>query len=138
MKFNINPTYIEEDDLSGVFQQVTNGSADAAVASRVAGQYYEQQYGLASTPVMFYPNPLGFAVPKGTNQDLLSAIDRYLVKEKSDPSSYYSQTMQKWFGEKAGWVIPPYIAAGFIFLMIKNRVYRLKKYGSENALCKRG
>ncbi len=70
---------------------------------------YEQQYGLASTSVMFYPNPLGFAVPKGKNQDLLLAIDSYLVREKGDPSSYYSQTMQKWFGEKAGWVIPPYI-----------------------------
>ncbi len=38
-KFNINPTYIEQDDLSGVFQQVKNGSADAAVASRIAGQH---------------------------------------------------------------------------------------------------
>jgi ABC-type amino acid transport substrate-binding protein/signal transduction histidine kinase len=109
VKFNINPIYIEQDDLSGVFQQVKDGSADAAVASRIAGQIYEQQYGLVSTSVMFYPNPLGFAVPKGKNPDLLIAIDRYLMREKGDPSSYYSQTMQKWFGEKAGWVIPPYI-----------------------------
>jgi len=108
-KFNINPTYIEQDDLSGVFQQVKNGSADAAVASRIAGQLYEQQYGVVTTSVMFYPNPLGFAVPKGKNQDLILAIDSYLAREKGDPSSYYSQTMQKWFGEKAGWVIPPYI-----------------------------
>jgi ABC-type amino acid transport substrate-binding protein len=114
VKFNINPTYIEQDDLSGVFQQVKDGSADAAVASRIAGQLYEQQYGLASTSVMFFPNPLGFAVPEGKNQDLIIAIDRYLVREKGDPSSYYSQTMQKWFGEKAGWVIPPYIRWGVI------------------------
>ncbi len=111
-KFSIRPIYVEQDDLGMVFDQVTTGSADAAVASRIAGQYYEQQYGLSATPVMFYPNPLGFAVPKGKNPDLLQAIDRYLVKEKSDPSSYYSQTMQKWFGEKAGWVIPPYILWG--------------------------
>ncbi len=108
-KFNINPTYIDMDNLSEVFEAVASGKADVAVASRVAGQEYAQKYGLVATPVMFYPNPLGFAVPEGKNSDLLQAIDRYLVEGKSDPSSYYSQTMQKWFGEKAGWVIPPYL-----------------------------
>jgi ABC-type amino acid transport substrate-binding protein/signal transduction histidine kinase len=112
-KFNINPTYIELDTISEVFEQASTGKADIAVASRVAGQEYGKRYGLSTTPVMFYPNPLGFAVPKGKNPDLLQAIDCYLVKEKSDPSSYYSQTMQKWFGEKAGWVIPPYVWWGF-------------------------
>ncbi len=112
VKFDIHPTYIEYDNLSDVFEKAATGNADIAVASRVAGQYYVQKYGLSETTVMFYPNPLGFAVPKGKDQDLLQAIDRYLIKEKHDPSSYYSQTMQKWFGEKAGWVIPPYILWG--------------------------
>jgi ABC-type amino acid transport substrate-binding protein len=111
-KFIINPTYIELDSLDEVFEQTTAGNADAAVAARVAGQVASEKYSLPATPVMFYPNSLGFAVPKGRNQDLLQAIDRYLVREKSNPSSYYSQTMQKWFGEKAGWVIPPYILWG--------------------------
>ncbi|MFY9800322.1 MAG: transporter substrate-binding domain-containing protein, partial [Methanoregula sp.] len=111
-KFNINPTYLELGTLSEVFEQTAAGNADIAVVSRVAGQYYEQKYGLSATPVMFFPNPLGFAVPKGKNQDLLQAIDRYLIKEKRDPSSYYSQMMQKWFGEESGWVIPPYILWG--------------------------
>ncbi len=123
-KFNIHPTYLELDTLDDVFGQTAAGKADAAVAVRVAGQVAAKQYGLSETPVMFFPNSLGFAVPKGKNQDLLQAIDRYLVEGKSDPSSYYSQTMEKWFGEKAGWVIPPYIwwglgaAAGLAALFV--------------------
>jgi ABC-type amino acid transport substrate-binding protein len=108
-KFNIYPTYVERDNLSEVFEETAAGNTDAAIAFWVAGQDAAKRYGLATTPVMISPSSLGFAVPKGKNQDLLQAIDRYLVKEKSDPSSHYSQTMQKWFGEKAGWVIPPYI-----------------------------
>ncbi|MDD1719979.1 MAG: transporter substrate-binding domain-containing protein [Methanoregulaceae archaeon] len=112
-KFNIHPVVVEKDTLDEVFAETAAGNEDAAVASRVAGQESAKKYGLPATPVMFYPNSLGFAVPRGKNQDLLVAIDRYLEREKGDPSSYYSQTMQKWFGEKAGWVIPPYILWGF-------------------------
>ena len=108
-KFNIHPTYVELDNLSEVFEETAAGNTDAAVAFWVAGQEAAKRYGLATTPVMLSPSSLGFAVQKGKNQDLLQAIDRYLAKEKNDPSSYYSQTMHKWFGEHAGWVIPPYI-----------------------------
>jgi len=108
-KFNINPTYVERDTLNELFAETAAGNADAVVASRVAGQESAKKYGLSTTPVMFYPNSLGFAVPKGKNADLLLAIDRYLAKEKGDPSSHYSQTMQKWFGEQAGWAVPPWL-----------------------------
>jgi ABC-type amino acid transport substrate-binding protein len=108
-KFNINPDFTEYDTLDEVFSQTRAGNADAAVALRVAGQESAKKHGLSATPVMFFPSSLGFAVPKGKNPDLLTAIDRYLLREKNDPSSYYSQTMEKWLGEKAGWVIPPYV-----------------------------
>jgi ABC-type amino acid transport substrate-binding protein len=114
VKFDVHPTYIEEDGLDAVFQQVTRGKADAAVAGRLAGRSYEQQNRIVATPVMLYPNSIGFAVLKGRNADLLLAIDNYLLEEKSDPTSYYSQTMQKWYGERAGWVIPPYLLWGLV------------------------
>ena len=123
-KFNIHPTYIELDTLDEVFEQTSAGKADAAVAFWVAGQDAAKKYGISATPVMLYPNSLHFAVQKGKNQDLLQAIDRYLAEGKSDPSSYYSQTMEKWFGTKAGWVIPPYLwwslaaAAGLVALFV--------------------
>jgi ABC-type amino acid transport substrate-binding protein len=114
VKFNISPTYLEADDLDEVFRQVTSGSADASVAGRLAGRYYEQQNTIAATPVMFSPSHLGFAVLKGRNADLLQAIDRYLAQGKSDPSSYYSLVIQKYFSKNAGWEIPPYLIWGLI------------------------
>jgi signal transduction histidine kinase len=113
-KFNISPTYLEEDDLDGVFRQVISGSADAAVSGRLGGQSYEQQNTVVATPVMFNPSHLSFAVQKGRNADLLQAIDRYIVQERRDPSSYYSQTITKWYGERAGWAIPPYLLWGLV------------------------
>ncbi len=113
-RFNVNPRFIEMDTLDEVFAETEAGNADAAITSRVAGQEYAKKHGLSGTPVMYYPNSLGFAVPKDKNKDILEAIDRSLVKEKGDPTSFYSQTMQKWFGEKAGWVIPPYVLWGLI------------------------
>jgi len=117
-KFGITPTYVEYGNLSDAFRATATGETDAVVASRVAGQYYSEQSGVPATTVMFYPNALGFAVPKGKDADLLAAIDRYLAEGKADPMSYYSQTMQKWFGEKGGWVIHPYVMAGLVMAAI--------------------
>jgi ABC-type amino acid transport substrate-binding protein len=120
-KFNINPTYVEADTIDEVFALTAERKADVSVAFYVVGQLQAQKHGLSNTPIMFYPTSLGFAVPKGKNADLLQAIDRYIAQGKTNPSSYYSQTMQRWFGEKAGWVIPPWIWWGLfavVFLAV--------------------
>ncbi|OPY38362.1 MAG: sensory histidine kinase AtoS [Methanoregula sp. PtaU1.Bin051] len=109
-KFDINVTYIEMDSLDGVFSATAAGKADAVVTFSLAGEQSANKYGLSETTVMFNPSSLFFAVPEGKNQDLLTAIDRYLAEGKGNPSSAYSQTMQKWFGMKGeSGVIPSYI-----------------------------
>lgn len=115
-KFNINIQYVEKNTLDEVFAGTKAGEADAVVAFSVAGQESANKYGLTETTVMFNPTSISFAVPKGTNADLLAAIDRYLVEGKSDPSSTYSRTMQKWFGMKASWVVPSYLWWGLAFV----------------------
>ena len=108
-KFGINATYIEKNTPAEVFSATASGEADALVVYNTAGQADAVTYGLAATPVMFDPTQFGFAVQKGKNKDLLTAIDQYIAKGKDDPSSPYSQSMQRWFGIKASGVIPPYI-----------------------------
>ncbi len=108
-KFNVHPEYEEFSSLDQAFQSVKKGSADALVTGRMSGQIYSDKYDLPKTSVMFNPNALGFAVPKGKNADLLVAIDNYLKSGKSNPSSFYSKTIQKWFGEKSNWEIPSYV-----------------------------
>ncbi len=112
-KFGIHPGYLETDTIEEVFARTSAGDADAGVALYIVGQDLAKKYGLSDTPVMLFPSSLGFAVPKGKNGDLLTAIDTYLQREKGDPTSFYSRTMQKWMGERAGYVVPPLLVWGF-------------------------
>lgn len=108
-KFDIDPVFVEFNDLDELFSGASAGQADAVVAFNIAGKESANKYNLIETNILLNPTALGFAVPKGKNQDLLAAIDRYLVAGKSDASSYYSQTMQKWFGMEARWTVPYYL-----------------------------
>lgn len=112
-KFDINATYLEKDTLDETFVATANGEADALVGFSLASEQSANKYGLAGTTVMFNPSSLVFAVPEGKNQDVLLAIDRYVAQGKSDPSSFYSSAMQKWFGMKGtSQVIPAWILGG--------------------------
>jgi len=113
-KFGINATYIEKDTPAEVFSATESGEADALVVYNTAGQADAVTYGLVGTPVMFDPTQFGFAVLKGKNEDLLPAIDHYIAKGKNDPSSTYSQAMQRWFGIKASPIIPPWLVWGLV------------------------
>jgi PAS domain S-box-containing protein len=111
-KFAINATYTEREIPTDTFAAVAAGDADALVVFNMVGQEDAKTYGLAATPVMFNPTPLGFAVPKGKNQDLLMIIDRYIAGEKDNPSSTYNKAMQKWFGINRSPIIPPSLLWG--------------------------
>lgn len=123
-KFDIEPTYVEFNTLDEVFSETAAGKAEAVVAFNVAGKGSADKYGLSSTNIMFNPTALGFAVPDGKNHDLVAAIDRYLAAGKGDPSSTYSQIMQRWFGMKASWTVPIFLwwglgtAAGLVALFV--------------------
>lgn len=97
-KFDINVTYLEKDSLDEAFRATAAGDADAMVGFSLASEQSANRYNLAGTPVMFNPSSLVFAVPKGKNADILSALDRYITEGKADPTSSYSQTLHKWFG----------------------------------------
>jgi len=108
-KFGITPTLVEYDTLDELFSKTASGGADAVVAFNIAGKDSANKYGLQETNILFNPTALGFAVPKGRNQDVLSAIDSYIAAGRSDESSFYTRTMQKWFGMKASWTVPFYL-----------------------------
>ncbi|PKL69602.1 MAG: hypothetical protein CVV30_08605 [Methanomicrobiales archaeon HGW-Methanomicrobiales-1] len=117
-KFGVNATYIEKDTPVEIFAATASGQADALVVYNTAGHDNAVTYGLAATPVMFNPTPFGFAVKKGTNKDLLSAIDPYIAKGKDDPSSTYSRAMQTWFGVKTGSFIPIWLVLGLAAVVV--------------------
>jgi ABC-type amino acid transport substrate-binding protein len=113
-KFNVNVTFLEKETPDEIFAAVANGEADALVVYNTAGQESARTYGLANTPVMFDPTQFGFAVQKGRNQDLLVVVDKYLAEGKDSSSSVYNQAMQRWFGIRAGSIIPAWLFWGLI------------------------
>lgn len=111
-KFNVNVTMVYKDTPVEIFAATAAGETDALVVYNTAAQEDAITYGLSETPVMFNPTQFGFAVRKGKDAELLQAVDRYLTEGKGNPSSPYSQAMQKWFGIKPGSVIPPWLFWG--------------------------
>lgn len=108
-KFGVNATYLEKDRPADLYVAVSSGEADALVVYNSAGQDEAKKYGLVATPVMFNPAQFVFAVLKGKNQDLLRSIDPYIAAGKKNPSSIYSQAMQKWYGIESRDVIPVFL-----------------------------
>lgn len=111
-KFGVNATYLEKDTPDELFVAVVAGEADALVVYNSAGHATSGKYGLVGTPVMFNPAQFGFAVLKGKNQDLLKVIDPYIAEGKNNPSSVYSQAMQRWYGIRAEGIIPTWLLWG--------------------------
>lgn len=116
-KFGVNTTYLERDTPAEVLNAVAKGEADALVVYNSANQEEIRGYGLIATPVMFNPAQFGFAVLKGKNQDLISAIDPYIEEGKNNPASTYSRSMERWYGIKTEEIVPLWLWWGVILAL---------------------
>ncbi len=124
LSFDLNCTYIEVDSLHEVFLLVQEGKAAAGIAPNIFGLMNAKTYKLASNNIMFSPNPLYFAAPKGTNGDILEILDQYLKTWKDQDNSYYHQVLNRWLYNNSltipSWV---YFCFSFIFLMLLLSIY---------------
>ncbi len=96
-KFDIHCNYLIVPSHNHVFEAVEHKRAFAGVAPNAFGLINAPDFGLARTSILFSPNPLYFAVPKGTNQYVLNAIDHQLKIWKADKGSFYYQSLNRWF-----------------------------------------
>ncbi len=96
--FSIHPRFIEADDYDTVLGIVAAGKCDAGVVSHFYGMYHENDWKVYSSPVIFSPQKLYFAAPKGKNLRLLGALDRHLreMKAQGQPHAIYHRALQKW------------------------------------------
>ncbi|AOV18350.1 diguanylate cyclase [Acidihalobacter aeolianus] len=84
------------DSLDQAFAQAAQGNIDAVATNYFFGDIAARRYGLKATPIIFQPSQLYFAVPKGTNRDLLEAIDFYLGQWITTPESPYYRILEHW------------------------------------------
>lgn len=126
--FNKQATYVEVASYEDVFKSLSRKEADAGVVNRLFGMQHEERYGLQSTPVVFNPNEVKFAVLKGRHAVTLAEIDRQIARMKPLPHSVYNQALEKWL--KLGpahrklpvWVWP---ALGLILFLAGTMVFGL-------------
>jgi PAS domain S-box-containing protein len=101
-QFGITCHFVEADEFLEIFEFVDNGTADAGIISHMFGLKHEHDFDVVKSPIIFNPMELRYATAKGQNTELLEAIDRYLVAMKSDSSSVYHRSINKWIATDLG------------------------------------
>ncbi len=108
---------IEALSFEEAFLKTARGEADAAISNCYFGDYFHQKYGLKKTYIVLNPVTLHFATVRGSNSDLLKAIDKNLVAMKAQPGSAYYKALQTWIEQPPEAAIPiyfRYLLSGFI------------------------
>jgi PAS domain S-box-containing protein len=112
-------TLVPASSFPEAFALARDGSADAAIANHLFGDYFQREYGLTQTTIDFNPVKLYYAA-EGRNADLLEAIDRNLEAWIPEPGSPYYTTLGHWEGKPA-YRLPPYagwVVGGFTGVLI--------------------
>lgn len=94
--FGLKAELVAVDSLEQGFRQTAAGETDAAVANQRFGDFHAERFALRNTPIMFQPARLFYATRKGTNGELLAAIDRHLLNWQAQPDSRYYDILQRW------------------------------------------
>lgn len=99
-RFDISCTFVTVPDYHAVFQMVERGAADAGVVNRVFGDQFVRDSGVQATPILFNPNNLFFAYPKGSARGahLASRIDERLRELKQEDGSAYHRALDRHLG----------------------------------------
>jgi PAS domain S-box-containing protein len=127
------------------FDEVADAVAEGQVVAGIVNSLstanlVQNKDNLMQTQMVFNPTSLKFGTAKGTNRQLLSAIDAHLFEWKKNPESSYYKIIQKYYGMGEGKEIPVLVYWGFFllsaligFLFLFNRIlnYRVRKKTGE-------
>jgi signal transduction histidine kinase len=90
-QFNIATEYVECSSYRDVFKALAAREADAGVVNNIFGTYFEKEFNVIRSPVLFGPAQLRFAFTKDAplGKRLASRLDVRLRALKEDPLSFY-------------------------------------------------
>ena len=121
-KFNIRHRFIELSGYQEVLHHIAKGKADAGIISRTNGLVIEQDFDVRKSLMVCCPMEIRYATRKGTNDQLIEALDRHLEILKKDTNSLYYMSLDQWFSEKKHiWnkfkTVIPFIVATLVLLI---------------------
>ncbi|MFA5096266.1 MAG: transporter substrate-binding domain-containing protein [Candidatus Omnitrophota bacterium] len=90
-QFNITADYLDYPSYRDVFKALATREADAGVVNNIFGAYFEKEFNVVRSPVLFNPSQLHFAFTKNSplGKRLASLLDERLRALKHDMSSFY-------------------------------------------------
>ncbi len=94
-QFDIQAEFVEYPSYQEVFGAISRREADAGVVNNIFGSYFEKDYNVTRSAVLFSPSQLRFAFTKNdpVGQRLKPVIDARLREWKQNPLSPYYQAM---------------------------------------------
>jgi len=98
-RFDIECRFVEFKTYQDVLSGVEKGWIDAGVVDRLYGALHVGEFDVEQTPIIFSPIELRYAVTKGLNKQLISAVDYHLHSLKKDPRSIYYQLINSILSE---------------------------------------
>jgi diguanylate cyclase (GGDEF)-like protein/PAS domain S-box-containing protein len=118
--FGAAPKLLPVASVAEGFELVRSGRADAAVASKFAGDFHAKRYGIVETSIMFQPVRLFYAAGKGRNGELLATLDRKLGAWQADPDSVYFSILDRWESRGLLARVPNYVwwGSGLILALL--------------------
>ena len=121
-KLKLKCRFIEAYEYDAVLELIERKKVDAGVVDRLYGLAFETNYIVSRSPIIFSHTEVHFAVPKKKHRELIRAIDKHLAPLKSDKSSIYHQTLDKWTPTNVKWQLPKWFmgilaAAGGLLLL---------------------
>ena len=104
------------DSFDEALHSVSDREADAVATSVFYGRMKAREFRLKESPLVFQPSTLFFVSQKGSNADLLDAIDKSLSKIKKDPNSIYFQSLRHWTPEAQSWGMPSWLKLSILLM----------------------
>ncbi len=116
--FNINYRSIFYDDFQAIYDDLIDGSIDAGVFFSL---YHMSHPDLVPTSIIYQPNESLFAIPQGSDDEILRIINKTLAEWKTDENSFYYREIARLFKNSPSssfpdWLI--YLLLGLVALII--------------------
>nr|MBL8411373.1 PAS domain S-box protein [Dechloromonas sp.] len=104
--FGIKAELVLVPSFEAGFAKTASGEVDVAITNRFFGDREAIRFKLAESSLMFQPVQLFYGTRKGSNPELLAAIDRHLDRWLGENDSPYFQIMERWMGHPSTIGIP--------------------------------
>lgn len=140
-KSGVEPVFQLINSYDALAQALATGAVDAALFSSAQGDDFARLYQLQPTKIVFKPVGAQFAVAKGTNRELVEAIDRSVRQWKKEDGVKYHELERTFLGgastEAAAWtgrqmLIASCLCVLFIVMGVNMGIFMVKETGSNS------